>query len=74
MCKKVRFKEWKLIQQGLLELGNKKTDSLLIEREITLNTLVGAPLRSPLSNLFFGDSFLLILPDLFSSNTPIPFL
>jgi hypothetical protein len=48
-------------------------DSLLIEREITLSSLVAASLRSPLGNLFFSDPSLLILPNLFSSNTPIPF-
>ena len=49
-------------------------DSLLIEKEITLNTLVGVLLRPPLGNLFFSNSFLLILPNLIFSNTPIPFL
>jgi len=49
-------------------------DSLLIERETTLNTLVGAPLKSPLGGLFFSNPSLLMLPNPFSSNTPIPFL
>jgi len=49
-------------------------DSLPIEREITLNSSVAAPLKSPLGGLFFSDPSLLILPNLFSSNTPIPFL
>jgi len=49
-------------------------DSLLIKREITPNTLVATPLRSPLGNLFFNNPSLLILPNLFSFNTPIPFL
>ena len=49
-------------------------DSLLIERETTLNTLAGAPLGSPLGNLFFSNPFLLMLPNPFSSNTPIAFL
>jgi len=49
-------------------------DSLLIEREITLSSLVATPLRSPLGDLFFSNPSLLILPNLFSSNTPIPFL
>jgi len=71
--KKVRFKEWKLVKQGLLELGDKRTDSLLIVRE-TPNTLVAAPPRSPLGNLFFSNSSLLMLPNPFSSNTSIPFL
>ena len=43
-------------------------------REITLNTLAGAPFESPLGSLFFSDFSLLILPNLFSFNTPIPFL
>jgi len=48
-------------------------DSLLTVKEITLsNSAIVLP-RSPLGNLFFGNSFL-ILPDLFSFNTPIPFL
>jgi len=49
-------------------------DFFLIERETTPNILVGAPLRSPLGDLFFSDSSLLILPNPFSSNTSIPFL
>jgi len=49
-------------------------DSLLIVKEITLSSLVVALPRSPLGNLFFSNSSLLILPNLFSSNTPIPFL
>ena len=49
-------------------------DSPLIERETTLNTLAGAPLGSPLGDLFFSNPFLLILPNPFSSNIPIPFL
>jgi hypothetical protein len=36
-------------------------DSLLIEREITLSSLVAAPLKSPLGGLFFSDPSLLIL-------------
>jgi len=42
--------------------------------EITLSTLVAAPLMSPLGNSFFSNSSLLMLPNPFSSNTPIPFL
>ena len=75
MRKKIRFKEWKLIEQGLKELGDKRTDSLLIERGTTLNTLAVNPLlRSPLGGSFFSNSSLLILPNPFSSDTPIPFL
>jgi len=48
--------------------------SLLIEKEIDLSSSVTALLRSPLGNLFFSDPFLLILPDLISFNTLIPFL
>jgi len=40
----------------------------------TLNSLAVALPGSPLGNLFFSNPFLLILPNLFSSNTPIPFL
>ena len=49
-------------------------DSFLIEKETVLNTLEGISLRSPLGNLFFSNPSLLILPNPFSSNTPIPFL
>jgi len=49
-------------------------DFLLIEKEINLSSLVTALLRSPLGNLFFSDPSLLILPNLISSDTPIPFL
>jgi len=49
-------------------------DSLLTKKEIDLSSLATALLRSPLGDLFFSDSFLLILPNLISSNTPIPFL
>jgi len=73
VCKKVRFKKWKLVQQGLSKLGNKKMD-FSPTRETTLSSLVIAPLGSPLGDMFFGDPFLLILPNLLSSNTPIPFL
>jgi len=47
---------------------------LSIVRETTPNTLAGAPPESPLGSLFFGNSSLLILPNPFSSNTPLPFL
>ena len=43
-------------------------------KEITLSSLVIVPPKSPLSGLFFSNPSLLILPNLFSSNTPIPFL
>jgi len=46
----------------------------LIERKITLSSIVAAPLRSPLGNSFFNNPFLLILPNLISSITPLPFL
>ena len=62
------------MEQGLQKLGNKRTDSLLTKKKTTLNTLVVGPLRSPLGNLFFSNPSLLILPDPFSSNTPVPFL
>jgi len=46
----------------------------MAKKEINLNSLVTALLRSPLGDLFFSDPSLLILPNLISSNTPIPFL
>jgi len=49
-------------------------DSLLTERETTLSSLVAAPPKSPLGSSFFSNPSLLILPNLFSINTPIPFL
>jgi len=49
-------------------------DSLLIEKETDLSNSATALLRSPLGNLFFSNPSLLILPNLISSNTPIPFL
>ena len=77
--KKVYLKEWHLIEQGLykLKLEEAKKDSILGEAEITY-TLAVDPIDnpaylSPLTNPFIFSSFL-ILPDLFSSNTPIPFL
>jgi len=53
---------------------DKKKDSYLIETEITLSNMAVAPFRSPLNNLFFSNPSLLILPNLISSNTSIPFL
>ena len=77
--KKVYSKEWRLIEQGLykLKLEEAKKDSNLGEAEITY-TLVVDPVDNlayllPLTNPFIFSSFL-ILPNLFSSNTPIPFL
>ena len=49
-------------------------DSFPVERKTVLSTLVAAPFVSPLGNLFFSDPSLLILPNLFFSNTSIPFL
>jgi len=45
-----------------------------LEKETTLSNIVVALPRSPLSDSFFGNSSSLVLPNLFSSNTPIPFL
>jgi len=42
--------------------------------ETILSSLVIVPPKSPLGSLFFSNPSLLILPNLFSSNTPIPFL
>jgi len=49
-------------------------DSLLTKKEIDLSSSATAFFRSPLGNLFFSDSSLLILPNIISFNTPIPFL
>ena len=49
-------------------------DSLLAGEESIPSSVVAAPLRSPLDDLFFSNPSLLILPNPFSSNTPIPFL
>jgi len=49
-------------------------DSLLIVKKIDLSSSVTTLLKSPLGNLFFSNLFLLILPNLISFNTPIPFL
>ena len=49
-------------------------DSLLVGEEIIPSSIVAAPPRSPLDNLFFSNPSLLILPNLISSNTPIPSL
>ena len=43
-------------------------------KKITLSSLAIAPPKSPLGGLFFSNPSLLILPNPFSSNTPIPFL
>ena len=53
------------------KLGNKRVTSL--EKETALSNVVVAPPGSLLGNLSFGDPFL-ILSNLLSSNTPIPFL
>jgi len=62
------------VEQGLQELSNKRTGPPLAKKETALNSLVAVPPGSPLSDSFFNDPFLLILPDLISSNTFIPFL
>ena len=49
-------------------------DSYYPRKEITLSNKVAIPPISPLGNSFFSNPSLLILPNLISSNTPIPFL
>jgi hypothetical protein len=49
-------------------------DFLLVGEETILSSVVAAPPRSLLDNSFFSNPSLLILPNPFSSNTPIPFL
>jgi hypothetical protein len=75
----MRLKEWRLAKQGLYKLKAKeaKKDSNHKEAETTYTPAVD-PLDSPsrllpLTNPFIFSSFL-ILPNLFSYNTPIPFL
>jgi hypothetical protein len=72
--KKVRSKEWKLVEQGLAELGDERTDSLQSEKETTPSSsgVFRSP-ESPLGGSFFGDPSLSMLPGLFSSDTPVPF-
>ena len=75
----MRLKEWCLVEQGLrkLKLEEAKKDFVLEEAETTYTPAVDPvdnPARlSPLANLFIFSSFLM-LPNPFSSNTPIPFL
>jgi hypothetical protein len=76
--KKVRSKELKLAKQGLCELKAEeaKMDSVQEEAE-TVRTPVVDPVDnparlSPSANPFIFSSFS-ILPNPFSSNTPIPF-
>jgi hypothetical protein len=49
-------------------------DSYQLGKETVLNSLAGVPPISPLDDSFFSNPSLLILPNLFSSNTPVPFL
>ena len=79
MRKKVCFKELCLAKQGLRKLKAKeaKMDSVLEEAE-TVYILVVVSFNNlayllPLTNPFIFSSFS-ILPNPFSSNTPIPFL
>jgi len=46
----------------------------LTKGETTLSNLAAVPPKSLLGGLFFSNPSLLILPNLFSSNTSIPFL
>ena len=72
-------KELKLIEQGLykLKLEEAKKNSVLEEAEIAYTPVVdlvdNLAYLLPLTNPFIFSSFL-ILPNLFSFNTPIPFL
>ena len=75
----MRFKEFCFAKQGLYKLKAKeaKKDYSLEEAETTYIPVVVSPNNParllPLTNPFTFSSFL-ILPNLFSSNTPIPFL
>src|SRR3984885_15509165 len=76
--KKICFKEWRLIEQGLqkLEVEEAKIDLVPEEAEIVYTPVVvsfnNPAYLLPLANSFIFSSFL-ILPNPFSSNTPIPF-
>jgi hypothetical protein len=75
----VRLKEWRLAKQGLckLKLEEAKMDFVQEEAEIVYTPVVdpvdNPAYLSPLTNLFIFSSFS-IIPNPFSSNTPIPFL
>ena len=79
MYKKVCFKKFCFIKQGLYKLKAKKAkkDSVLEEAETVYMPVVVSPSNPayllPLANPFIFSSFF-ILPNLFSSNTSIPFL
>ena len=55
---------------GFIEAGNKRTDS---PPGTSLSNLVAIP-KSPLGGSFFSNPSLSILPNPFSSDTPVPFL
>jgi len=79
VCKKVCFKEWRFIEQGLRKLKAKeaKMDSVPEEVETVYILIVVSSNNPayllPLTNLFIFSSFSILLNP-FSSNTPIPFL
>jgi hypothetical protein len=77
--KKVRLKEWRLAEQGLrkLKAEEAKTDFVQEEAE-TARTPVVDPVDNPARLLPLTDPFVfssfLVIPNPFSSNTPVPFL
>ena len=76
---KVRSKEWKLVQQGLAELGDERkalvdpevarTDFDPVVTEKALRTMVDVTPGFLASDFFSGDPFS-ALPDVFLPNTP----
>ena len=77
VCNKVHFKEYCLIKQGLCELKVNKKKKSKVEMAYTAKVgSVNAPNSHllPLSGSFNFNFSFLILPDIISDNTPIPFL
>ena len=73
----MRSKEYYLIKQGLHRLEVKEKKEFIIEiayiAEVeSFNT--PSPYLLPLSDFFVSNFFFLILPNVLSDNTPIPFL
>ena len=73
----MRSKEYRLIEQGLRKLKANKKEKFKVE--ITYIAKVGFfdapnPYSSPLADFFASNFSFLILPNVLSNNTPVPFL
>ena len=76
MRKNIYLKEYYLAKQGLRKIKEDKKNPS-IKKEITFYNLVVPALvafKLPLNDPFTFNFFFSILPDVFSSNTPLPFL